>query len=308
MKNFIVREKTRADIDKRVERVLRGLGYPEPPLNLDDVRALLHLDRAYYTGNDYGLRAEWVSKLNIAGRQILTRPTLLAEAIRKFNLRALYLPDRKRILIDKEVPEKKHRWIEGHEIGHDVLPWHQTVMFGDDDQTITPACHAAIEAEANFAAGQLLFLRNRFIEQARSLPMEFRSVQNLNRVFGNTMSTTLWRYVELAFAHVPAVGIISAHPHRDRRPQDFDALNPCRHFIQSPAFAARFDQTSEAKVFKTIVDYCGPQRGGPLGTSEILITDDRDENHIFVFETFFNKFDALTLGRYLRAASVTVGF
>jgi hypothetical protein len=80
VKNFILREKTRADIDKRIERALRGLGNPEPPLNLDDVRALLRLDRAFYTGNDYGLQAEWVSKLKIAGEQILARPTLLAES------------------------------------------------------------------------------------------------------------------------------------------------------------------------------------------------------------------------------------
>lgn len=307
MKNLLLRERTCADIDRRIERVLRGLGNPEPPLNLDDVRALLRLDRSYYTGDDYSLKAELVGKLRIAGKQILARPMILLEAIRKFNLRALYLPDRKRILIDKNVPQKKHRWLEGHEIGHDVLPWHRAVMLGDDEQTITPACHAIVEAEANFAAGRLLFLRDRFVENARSLPIEFRAIQTLKRVFGNTMTTTLWRYVELALSHLPAVGIISFHPHPRCRPQGFDILNPCRYFIQSPSFALKFSQTSEAQLFGKIVNYCGPQSGGPLGAAEIVLTDDRQENHVFIFETFFNKFEALTLGRYLRVASVVVG-
>ena len=44
-KNHLIKEKTAHDIDQRVERVLRGLGNPEPPLRLEDVRELLKLDR-----------------------------------------------------------------------------------------------------------------------------------------------------------------------------------------------------------------------------------------------------------------------
>ena len=44
-KNRFLSDKTARDIDERVERVLRGLGDPEPPLRLEDVRELLNLDR-----------------------------------------------------------------------------------------------------------------------------------------------------------------------------------------------------------------------------------------------------------------------
>ena len=135
-KNEILRARTAADIDERVERVLNGLGNPEPPLDLRTVRELLKLDRGYYSANDPGLLQETVSKLRIAGKQVLLRPTLLIEAVRKMDIRALYIPDQKRILIDKSQPKLKHRWNEAQEIGHSVLPWHEGAMLGNDDGTV----------------------------------------------------------------------------------------------------------------------------------------------------------------------------
>ncbi|NCC62348.1 MAG: hypothetical protein EOM12_15720, partial [Verrucomicrobiae bacterium] len=119
-KNRALTPKTLQDIDNRVERVLRGLGNPEPPLRLEDVRELLKLDLAFYSAQDPGITREVISKIRVATIQIYERPTLLIDAICKLSLKALYLPDRKRILIDRDLPQKKHRWNEGHEIGHHV--------------------------------------------------------------------------------------------------------------------------------------------------------------------------------------------
>src|SRR6266704_5158962 len=102
---------------------------------------------------------EPVTPTRIAGVQILQRPMLLLDAVRKFDLRALYLPDRKRILLDQSQPDAKQRWNEAHEIGHSLLPWHADLMLGDHEQSLTPGCHAQVEAEANYTAGQLLFLQ-----------------------------------------------------------------------------------------------------------------------------------------------------
>lgn len=84
--------------------------------------------------------------------------------VRKRSLKALYLPDRKRILIDSSEPKLKRRWNESHEIIHDGVPWHQEAMFGDTEITLSPSCHEQIEAEANFGAGRLLFFQNHLRE------------------------------------------------------------------------------------------------------------------------------------------------
>jgi len=300
-KNDLLALPVQARIDERVARILRELGNPEPPLRLEDVRALLQLNLGYFSSDDESLFSRAISRLTIAGKQVLRRPMLLREALTTFSLRALYLPDRKRILLDDSIPQPKHRWLAGHEIIHDILPWHRSALFGDNDHTVTPACHAKIEAEANFGAGRLLFFRERFIEEAQARPFGFPSIRKLKPMFGNTLTTTFWRYVECVWPDTPLIGVVSCHPHRFRRPPTFDPTAPCRHFIQSPAFAARFSAMTELKVFASIESYCRAQSAGPLGEAEIVLCDDNGTPHVFEFATFFNQHDALTLGRWVRA-------
>ena len=63
--------RTAHDIDARVEKILSDLGDPPPPLQLDDVRALLRLDRAYYSSSDDGILRETVHRLKLAGKQVI---------------------------------------------------------------------------------------------------------------------------------------------------------------------------------------------------------------------------------------------
>lgn len=299
-RNHTIAAKTANDIDRRVERVLQGLDYPEPPLRLEDVRELLQLHREFYTTDNPNVVKEVINRLRVAGIQVYRRPTLLIDAIKKSSLKALYLPDRKRILLDAKVPKLKHRWNEAHEIGHSVIPWHQEVMLGDNRLTLSQYCQEEVEAEANFAAGRLLFLRDRFSDEANSLEPSIATIRELKETFGNTLSTTLYRFVESVGDNLPIVGMITCHPHPSRRSDTFDPLDPCRHFIRSPAFVRQFGKISEADLFTAVAGYCGAQRGGPLGEDEVLLTDDDENRHCFYFETFFNRYDALTLGIYLQ--------
>jgi hypothetical protein len=244
--------------------------------------------------------------MKIAGKQVLLRPTVLADAIRKLSLKALYLPDQKRIYLDGTLPVLKHRWNETHEIGHSIIPWHADMMLGDDEQTLTPLCHAMIEAEANYAAGQLLFMQGRFGDEANASPPSLVHIQKLKKCFGNTLTSTLWRFVERAHANVPMVGLVTVHPHPSRRPEGFDATEPCRYCIESPLFAASFRSVTESHLFSLASTYCGAQRGGFLGEAEVILTDDVGEQHLFHFQTFFNRYDALTLAVWRRKWSFSI--
>jgi hypothetical protein len=139
------------------------------------------------------------------------RPSILRDAVRSLSLKVLYLPDQKRILLDRNLPLIKHRWNEAHEIGHDLIPWHSGMMLGDTEQTLTPTCHEIIEAEANYAAGQFLFMADRFRAEAAA------STPSLE-VFGNTVTSTLWRFVEQAHGDRPMVAL--------KRNRDLDAAKP----------------------------------------------------------------------------------
>jgi len=297
-KNEIIKTRTTVDIDRKVERVLKDLGNPEPPLDLETVRELLKLDLAYYTANDPGLLQEVVSKMTMAGKQVLARPSRILDVVRKWDLRALYLPDRKRILIDKDQPVLKHRWHEAHEVGHSLLPWHAGAMMGDNEHTLVPSCHDTLEAEANFAAGRLLFLRDRFAEECLSQRPSFNSLKELKKTYGNTYTTTFWRGVETWGKEVPILGLITDHPHPQQRGANFDPAAPCKHFIQSSSFAAKFSNVRETSVFDEVVDYCRGNKAGPLGEADIVLTDDNGDAHIFHFESFSFHYQTLTLGVY----------
>ncbi|MES2304292.1 MAG: ImmA/IrrE family metallo-endopeptidase [Gemmatimonadota bacterium] len=243
---------------------------------------------------------EVVNRIRVAGIQVYRRPTIVIDVVRKLSLKALYLPDSKRILLDAALPEKKHRWNETHEIVHSLLPWHIDTMLGDNVATLSQDCHDQVESEANFGAGRLLFLQDRFREEARSLTPCIDAVKVLGTKFGNTISTTLHRFVELAGTDRPMVGMISDHPHVSRRRPNWNPLAPCRYFIQSPSFATKFSKITEVAMFRQVSAYCGGQSGGSLGEAEIMLADDLGDHHIFHFETFFNRYDALSLGMYLR--------
>lgn len=289
MQNVFLDERTRRDIDKRVAKVLKDLGRPEPPLRLGVVRELLELDRAYYSSSDDGMLRETVHRLKVAGKQVIRRPLLLLDVVRKVDLKALWVPDRKRILIDSELPSPKQRWGEAHEIGHSILPWHEAVMHGDKQRTLSFTCHEQIEAEANFAAGRLLFLQEAFDERVRSEPLTFDQVKKLGREFGNTMTSTLWRTVESV--EEPLFGMVSEHPRR----ASCEAEKAVRYFLRSKGFAAQFSGVTAVEVFESLQGFCYGNRG-PIGSDEVLFRDANGQRHVFFVETFFNHHQALTLG------------
>jgi len=302
LKNIELKARTAADINSQVAKILRGLGMPEPPIDLRLVRELLKLDRAYYSAADDGALRETVSKLTVAGLQVLKRPTLLLDAVRSMSLKALYLPDQKRILLDEDLPPLKHRWNEAHEVGHDIIPWHAGMMMGDSERELTPSCHAQMEAEANYAAGQILFMAGRFVEEAGGSAPTLGLVRALKGRFGNTITSTLWRYIEQVRPDLPMVGLVTGHPHASRRKAGFNPTDPCRYCVQSPSFTLRFGHTTEIDLFRTVASYCGAQRGGKLGEAEIVLSDTAHVRHLFHFETFFNSYEALTLGVWQRQA------
>jgi hypothetical protein len=294
MKNPKVDPYAAEDIRGQVAKVLRGLGNPEPPLKLEDVRALLELDRKFYSTKDTGPLREFFSKLKVGAKQVIMRPTLILDAVREAGLRAVWLPDRKRILMDSTIPDLKKRHVEAHEITHSITEHHAPYFIGDNRETLRPSCHDKLEAEANFGSGELLFFQSRFTQEALDLPRTIDTIKKLAKRFGNTNTMTLWRLIETAPDDELLFGVVSGHP---KRPDDkFDPSNPCRYFIQSPGFRERFGNVTEVSVFTSIKGYCNWKRGGPLGEGDADFVGLDGTRHRFHLETFHFHYESLTLG------------
>lgn len=284
------------DIDRYIKRVLADLGNPEPPLNLALVREALKLDRRYFQADDPGIIGEISHRLMVAGKQILKRPGIITDAVRKADLRAFYFPDSKRILIDQSVPKLKWRWTEAHEVGHSLIPWHEPYMFGDNYETLNPACRANIEAEANFAGARLLFLAGRFGAEARDLEPNFKNLQTLKKRYDNTLASSLWRLTRERDPDRPAFGFVGRHP----RYADIGNGDACRHFIRSDGFRKRFGKITPELIYAAISAHCTYRRRGPVLEALHVFIDDNGSAHEFRIESFSNTYDLLTMGNWVR--------
>ena len=302
MRNILLEERSARDIDEVVAKILRDLENPRPPLPLEIVRDLLALDRAYYSSTNTDMLRETVHRLRIGAKQVIRRPSLLLDVVRKRDLRALWVPDRRRILIDSDLPSPKQRWGEAHEVGHSIIPWHDAMMHGDHARTLSVACEEILEAEANYAAGRLLFLQDEFNERLLSGPVSFSHIKDLSKEFGNTMTSTLWRAIETL--EVPAFGLVTGHP---KAPVAKGGKPLVRYFLRSPAFAERFATVTDIGLFNAVRRITRGNKG-PIGAGEVVIYDAASVQHIFFMEVFFNGYDALTLGIYRRERVVSVSF
>lgn len=299
MKNIRVDDRTSRDVDERIDRIHRDIGYKDGKVLLPEVRDLLRLDLRYYRANDPNILDEVVHKLKVGAKQVLLRPTLLIDAVRKFDLSALFVPDRKRIFIDEGIHDLKKRWYESHEIAHSVIPWHQDYMLGDDRTTLAQDCHEQIEAEANYGAGRLLFPHAPFVDASSSGSLSIDFVRKLAKHFGNTITSTLWRCIERSEEVVFAT--IGDHPRypQDGRPQ-------IEYFVRSELFEKQFSRVAEADIWARFETYCAYRKTGPLGADEIVLPDDNGESQVFLFESFSNGYSVLTLAKKLHSSKLVV--
>jgi len=302
----LVGEIEKREIRAQVDRILRDLGNPEPPLNLADVRALLSLDLQYYSSTDPGLVEELTHRFALIAKKKL--PDLgnhLIAALSKSRLCAFWVPESSRILVDSDVPIPKHRWIEAHEITHSVTGWHKGFLLGDNSRTLDPACHAAIEAEANYGAGRLLFLQDKFSLEARALPLSFSSIIDLSRRYKNSIVSTFWRTVEERDPEQPVFGVISIHP---RHPDvgEHDGPKPWRYFIRSSAFLTKFASVSADDVFKVVMQQAESRRVGPVVSIDHVFTDVAANEWEFRIVSHSTGHALLTLGYPVQQRSVVV--
>jgi len=286
-------------IDQRVERILRDLDNPQPPLRLELVLDLLKLDLDYYRSDDPGLFREIAHKVKVAGKQLSARPELAWEAFKKAQISALWLPDEKRICIDETIPTPKHRWMQAHEIGHSVIDWHRAFLLGDNESTLDPECHETLEAEANYGAGRLLFLRDAFTADARDLTLDFKSAKALKTRYGNTLTSTFWRMVEDRDPAALVFGLVSQHPLYSDIGEGRNGL-PWRDFPRSNGFRRSFSRVTGADAFSLIGRHATYRKKGPVIAGVDVLVDDNGVRHEVRVDGFCNQYSVLTIGAVIR--------
>lgn len=289
------------DINDLLGRLLRDLGNPEPPLRLEDVRALQKLDLTYYSKTDLNLLDEMAHRAKMGGNFLMTSARHMVEVVEKYKLRGLLMVnnDQRKIFIDNDVVQLKRRFIIAHEILHDLLPWHRSLLLGDNESTLSPNCHQEMEAEANYGARRLIFMGDRFSREAKDLDLSWNSVKLMKDRYGNTLTTAVWHMVCERLPDHPVFGLISRHPmHMDIGGGD-DGRD-VTHMMRSNGFQTRFGSFKENDAFGAVRSYISRKKRGPLGDGICHIRDVNGENCAFEMSSFSNGYDVLSLGSFIK--------
>lgn len=143
-------------------------------------------------------------------------------------------------------------------------------------------------------------MQGQFAAEARDLDMAIESVVKLSKRYGNSITSTLWRYVEEAHRERPVFGLITPASKADGQTETR------RYCVESPNFRARFGAVAETTLFGAVDRYCTYRRGGPVGSRDVLLADVNGVEHVFHFESFSIGYSVLTLGVYRRPVATLV--
>jgi len=277
-------DNTRREIRKVTAETLRDAGLTEPPLSVDRLLEHMELYRDYYDLSDPGFLEQAKHKLLVHGRRLI-------EILKSVRLQAVLLFDERRICIDANLPKIKHPWASCHEAGHRVLSWHKPYFFGDTAETLDPSYHERLEEEANYAAGRLLFLGDRFTAEARDVAPTADGIKRLARRYRASVTATLRRYVEQG-PYIAMAMLVSTAPWDD---PPADQLDRWRHFVPSSGFTRLFPDASADQLRVKVDEHARRRRGGVVGEFSLALPDARGDQHEISAWTFDSHHYLLTL-------------
>ncbi|GAB2188256.1 hypothetical protein LAB1_55670 [Roseibium sp. LAB1] len=293
------------DINDRIARLLRDMGNPQPPLRLEEVRAQQKLDLTYYSKSDLGLLDEIAHRTVLAGKAVVSAVKSMREVVERYGIRGMLMhaDGNRRIFIDKdEVKQLKRRFVIAHEIAHDLLDWHRELLLGDNESTLSPVCHQMMEAEANYGARRLIFLGDRFQQEARDYDFNWKTVSDLKNRFGNTLTTTLWQMICERDPSHPTFGLISKHPYYADICKKVKE-GSVAYFPRSQGLIKQFPALTPEIAYAAVCQHATRRKSGPIGSGESIFYDANGEPHLFEVYSFCNRYDLLTYGLYLKPYS-----
>ncbi|OIQ77491.1 hypothetical protein GALL_408140 [mine drainage metagenome] len=184
-----------AEISKHVDRLLRKAdAYGRFPTPVDDIVAAAGLQQA----DDYVFDDSFVSQAPAAIRSI----------VRGVRDRIMGLVDRRArvIHISPNIEhDGKRRFIKLHETVHEILPYQQSLLFADDNETLSSGTKRLFEKEANQGAAEFLFQGTGFAKDASDLEISIPAIWGLATRYGSSFHAAVRRYAETHDGAVAAI-------------------------------------------------------------------------------------------------------
>ncbi len=193
-------------------------------------------------------------------------------------------------LVDLNQPEPRARLTKAHEIGHQVIPWHQTAFQLDDEERLLGQTHDQLEREAYLAGGNLIFQGGHFWRRALDYQVSMGTPVALAGEYGASLHATIRYYV---LHHPDPVAVLVAG-----RYLKSNGSVPVWESVDSPSFLARFGMLAGRMAGQMMITGGDGQvlgdiatkamSGAEIAAKDVIIPDINGERCLFAAEAFYN--------------------
>lgn len=268
-----------SEIRRAVRRMLRACEVHAPPTPMGRL-----LEYRRLTAEE-----QEVLSADTLGRRIRR---LSARFFSRFRYRVLGILDLldRRIVVDTQLHPRRREFIRYHEIGHDVLPWHQEILVVTSELDLTRGVREQFEAEANYFAGHAIFQVDDMgaIQRGRQLAAD--ALAGLAARYNASLTATARQYIVIQ--DIPAA-LLVGRPVGDPGARGIKFL----YGVANASFLSEFggellgagvgpgDPMSQALNAAPMV----------VARAVVVVNDQRGETRRLMTETIFNYYNTLTL-------------
>jgi hypothetical protein len=207
-------------------------------------------------------------------------------------------------LVDLSQCKPRARLTEAHEIGHQIIPWHEAAFQLDDEERLLGRTRDQLEREAYLAGGHLIFQGEHFWRRALDYQVSIGAPVALAPEYGASLHATIRYYV---LHHPDPVAVLVAG-----RYQNSDGSVPVWESVDSPSFLAKFGMLAGRMADHLMI---AGGDGQPLGdiamkamsgeavaAKDVVIPDITGERRLFNAEAFYNRHNLFVMVTEKKAA------
>jgi hypothetical protein len=207
-------------------------------------------------------------------------------------------------LVDLSQCEPRARLTEAHEIGHQIIPWHQAAYQLDDEERLLGRTRDQLEREAYLAGGHLLFQGEHFWRCALDYQVSIGTPIALAPEYGASLHATIRYYV---LHHPKPVAVLVAG-----RYLNSDGSVPVWESVDSPSFLAKFGMLANRMAGQLMIASGDGQllgdiamkamSGGQVAAKDVLIPNITGDRHLYSAEAFYNRHNLFVMMTEKKAA------
>lgn len=238
---------------------------------------------------------------------VVNKPSALKKLLGAYLFRA------ETAFVDFTQSKGRARFIQAHELGHRIVPWHEGAYL-DDERRLFRETEDLFELEANLAGAHLIFQGQVFFEQALEYQTSLKTPVLLADTFDASLHATIRYYVE---HHPDPLAVLIAGRYKRA-----NGTVPIFLALESPSFHERHGPIAGRFPTQSLPLNDDVQPLGPLlvearsavdpPSKEVIIHDLDGQRQRFIAEAFFNQrcyfvvfapATRLRLGRQIKVAS-----